>query len=95
MSTQSRSLIRFSVIPELSSVIQVADNGIQEKNKWIPVCMTLDYFLLKQWLFKGLNVFAIFAYYSYLVLHLQKNLNHHRIKKWTGVLMELPYPMTA
>ncbi len=57
MSIQSRSLTKFSVIPELSSVIPepsfvipepssvipVLDTGIQKKNKWIPALCTQLY----------------------------------------------------
>ncbi len=50
MSIQSRSLTKFSFIPELSSVIPepsfvipVLDTGIQKKNKWIPASCTQLY----------------------------------------------------
>jgi len=50
--------------PKHPFVIPVLNTRIQKKNKWIPASrarVTSGYFLLKQWLFKGLNVFAIFC----------------------------------
>ncbi|MDR0630748.1 MAG: hypothetical protein LBF70_01815 [Holosporales bacterium] len=79
--------------PRHPFVIPVRDTWIQKKNKWISASrakVTSGYFLLKQWLVKGLNAFAIFC-----MLFLSGSISAEEFtpspnKKWTGVLMELP-----